>query len=740
MTAADSATIPASRPPRLNVGSQVFIALGLGIAVGVFAGEHVAFLGIVGHAYILLLQITVIPYVAMSLITALGRLTLRDARNLGLKAGVLLLALWALGLVMVLLSPLAFPDWPSASFFSTSQVDPPARVDFLQLYIPANPFFSFANAVVPAIVVFCALLGLSLTNVRNKEALLQPLTAVSDALMAITEMISRIAPYGIFALTANAAGTIEIDELSRLQVYIATNVSIALLLSVWLLPALITALTPLHYGEVMKRLREPLITAFATGSLLVVLPGLAVACKDLLAASAQRGHRIDVAEAGGAVDVLLPAAYNFPTLGVLLSLMFLLFAGWFVGTPVPIADYPVLASAGIASLFGGTSLALPFLLDLLKLPQDLLQLFFAMDVIISRFGTLLAAIHVAAIGLIGAFVLQGSVRIQWLLLLRLAFTSIVLILVVLGGMRAFFTYMVAAPYTKDRALREMTLLTPQQPTQFLAHPSPNAVSKPVGIAEIRRRGVLRACYFPENYPSSFLNDAHPRQLVGFDVDMTHRLALMLGVSIELLAADTLEEVSDYLRRGLCDVHMSGFPITPAKTESFLMTAPVLRSSVGFIVRDHRREQFESWRAMRDGSSSLRVGVLPDPDAMIVLRTLVPQSSVVAIADRSRLDSLLASGTPEVDAVITTSEEGAAWTLLYPEYTLIVPKPVLFAPVGYAVAVGNEGLVRALDAWLTFEQAQGTIDAFYRYWMLGQPQQGENRHRWSILRDVLHWVD
>jgi Na+/H+-dicarboxylate symporter len=65
------------------------------------------------------------------------------------------------GLAVVLLAPLTFPKWPSASFFSTSQVETTPPVDFLQLYIPANPFHSLANTIVPAIVVFSVLIGLA---------------------------------------------------------------------------------------------------------------------------------------------------------------------------------------------------------------------------------------------------------------------------------------------------------------------------------------------------------------------------------------------------------------------------------------------------------------------------------------------------------------------------------------------------------------------------------------------------
>ena len=233
------------RPPRRGLAERVLIGLIFGIAAGVFFGEMAHALKIVGDAFILLLQVAVIPYIVASLMTALGRLTLDDAKQLAVKAGGVLLVLWGIGVAVLLLTPLAFPDWASASFFSTSQVEEAKPVDFLKLYIPANPFASLANAVMPAIVVFSALIGVALIGVKNKQSLLEPLAALAEALMAVTGFIARLAPYGVFALAASAAGTLNLEELERLQVYAVVYMTMAIILSFWVLPGLITLVTPL---------------------------------------------------------------------------------------------------------------------------------------------------------------------------------------------------------------------------------------------------------------------------------------------------------------------------------------------------------------------------------------------------------------------------------------------------------------------------------------------------------------
>jgi Na+/H+-dicarboxylate symporter len=306
-------------------------------------------LEIVGNAFIMLLQMVVLPYIVVSLITALGLLTLDDAKKLGLKAGVVVLVLWGIGVVAVLLAPLAFPDWPSASFFSTSLVEEAKPVDFLRLYIPANPFASLANAV-PRSSPFSVLVGVALIGVKNKRTLLEPLSAIAEALMAVTGFVARLAPYGVFALTASAAGTLDLEELDRLQVYVVVHATMAILLSFWVLPALVTIVTPLRYADVMRSLRGPLITAFAAGSLLFLLPLLAGECKKLMGERSAIGAEGD--EARSTVDVLIPAAYNILSLGPC-SLVFVLFAGWYIGSPDARVGISAVIGAGLASLFGG---------------------------------------------------------------------------------------------------------------------------------------------------------------------------------------------------------------------------------------------------------------------------------------------------------------------------------------------------------------------------------------------------
>ena len=200
---------------RLSSAGQIYLGLFLGAACGIFFGEMASWLQIVGDTFIKLLQITVIPYISLALITGIGELNYKEVLAHAIKGGGIYLLISIITLVIVLLIPLSFPDWLSSSFFSIQQVEEPPTTDFLRLFIPSNPVHAYAFALVPAIVVFSILIGITLIGIPNSAALLEPLMVFNEAMMKITGIVGKLAPIGVFALIANAAGTLAIEDPER---------------------------------------------------------------------------------------------------------------------------------------------------------------------------------------------------------------------------------------------------------------------------------------------------------------------------------------------------------------------------------------------------------------------------------------------------------------------------------------------------------------------------------------------
>ena len=715
----------------MQLSTKVLIGMGLGVLTGLFFGEMAGFLSIVGEAFIQLLQMTVLPYVMVSLIAALGRLSYQQVGQLALKVGAVLLLLWAVTISVVMIMPVAFPDWESASFFTTSLTQEQAEFDFLGMYIPANPFRSLAETVVPAVVLFSLAMGLALIGLENKGAVLATLAPISDALTSIANFVVSLAPYGVFAIAASAAGTMTVEEFDRLQIYVVVYIGLALVMAFWVLPGLITVLTPLSYMQLLRRARSAVITAFATGSVFVVLPLLAEKSKELL-----KDCELQDEDAAGTVDVIVPTVYNFPSTGTVLSLSFVLFAGWTSGAVVSLASYPLFAVSGILSAFGGLYIAMPFLLDMLRVPADTFELFVIVNNMVnSRFGSALAAIHVLALAVIGACAMAGTVRVRWKSLARYAVISAVLLTLPILGTRLFFTYVVEHEYTGYQIFADMELSTePVEATvdRSLAPPSPGPEASMSVLKRVEQRGVLRVGFLKDLLPFAFSNTAG--RLVGFDVEMAHILARELGVKLEFVLVER-DRMAQHLAAGSCDIIMSGTAVTTNRSRSMTFSDFYLDQTFAFLVEDHRREEFSD-RDRVQSMESLKVGVLDVPYYVARVRAFLPNAEVVALdSPRPYL-----RGELELDALAYSAEAGSAWTLVYPGFSVAIPKPGLIAiPLAYPMPQHDPDWQDFIDTWVRLKKKDGTTARLYERWILGHDA-APSGPRWSVIRDVLHWVD
>ena len=261
---------------------QILVGLAGGILTGLFFGEKAAALGWAADGFVKLLQMMVLPYMTVSIVAGLGSLQYSEVRTLGLRTAAVIGGLWILAISFAFLIPLTFPSVQNASFFSSSLVERRPAFNFVDLYVPSNPFYSLANNIVPAVVLFSLVLGVALVGVEGKERLLDVLKVAKEAISRATRLVTRLTPYGLFAIAANAAGTLDLDQVSRLQVYLVAYVAVALLVSLWVLPGLVAALTPIRASDMLRESQAALITAFIAGDLFIVLPSLMQASQTLL--------------------------------------------------------------------------------------------------------------------------------------------------------------------------------------------------------------------------------------------------------------------------------------------------------------------------------------------------------------------------------------------------------------------------------------------------------------------------
>lgn len=705
--------------------NRVILGLALGIFTGLFFGDTAGRLDIWGDAYIRLLQMTVLPYILVSLVGGLGRLDAAIARRIGLMGGALILLIWGITLASNLFLSLAYPDWTTASFFSTSLIESGKPFDPLQLYVPANPFYSMANTIVPAVVVFSILLGIALITVPDKAYLLSSLNALSTALMRIASFVGKLAPLGIFAIAAAAAGTLRVEELTRLQVYLWTYLLTWTVITFWTLPALVAWATPLSYRDVLREARLPMITAFATGTVLVVLPMIAERCKQLL-----EEHRLKCRETDSVIDVMVPTAYSFPSAGTLLGLGFVMFAAWYSGSPLGMTDYPAFVGVGAFVAFGSMAVAIPFMLDFFSLPADLFQLYLLGSVVTSRFATGLAAMHGIVISLLCAFAVMGQLRVRTLL--NIAATSIGIAAAAAIGLGVILIHAIDYEYLGDQRVVAKTLVKDRVDLIQIKNRSqllPIDSSQP-RIEAILARGTLRVAYLPDSLPFAYRNSEG--DVVGYDIDLVQTLAGDLGLSLEI-ARMNWPEIVQSLEKGQIDLAVGGISISPRWATQAAFSDSYIDHTAGFVMPDSRRKQFADLETVQN-LSGLRILVPDDPYYVDIASKTFPRAHIeVTTTPRKYFKS-----DPGNAVLLYSVEAGSAWTLIYPDFSVAVPEGLeIKAPVAFALPRGAPDFVAYINTWLALSHKDGLNKSLFSHWVLGQ-ESGGRKPRWSIMRNVLGW--
>lgn len=133
----------------MTSSTQMLVAMFVGFAVGLFFGESVGWMSSIGTSVILLMQMTVLPYILVSLVGGIGKLKRATASLIFSRAGVIMLLLWAVGLLLVALMPLSFPFVETASFFSTSSIEPATPSTISSSIFPLTPSSRWPRVMYP---------------------------------------------------------------------------------------------------------------------------------------------------------------------------------------------------------------------------------------------------------------------------------------------------------------------------------------------------------------------------------------------------------------------------------------------------------------------------------------------------------------------------------------------------------------------------------------------------------------
>ena len=217
--------------------------------------------------------------------------------------------------------------------------------------------------------------------------------------------------------------------------------------------------------------------------------------------------------------------------------------------------------------------------------------------------------------------------------------------------------------------------------------------------------------------------------------MAYDLARALNVSRIEFVPITGTTLAESLDSGYCDIIMSAVMVNADRLETMKFTDPVVTVHLAFVVPDGKKKEFTKLDdvKMMDG---LRVAVFNNTALVTVAHKLLPNATVVPIDSR---EDFFEKG--KADALLVPAEEGYPMTLVYPffDVAIIEPYDSYQMMYGYPVAKdSSESYLLALNYWIRMEKDYGLLQKKYDYWVLGKIP-GSAGPRWSVVRNVLHWV-
>ena len=208
---------------KIGLTTKIFIALLAGAVFGIILcyavpSGHIkddiiveGVLYVVGQGFIKLMKMLVVPLVFCSLVC--GSMSIGDTKKLGTVGArtlIFYLATTALAVTVALsvgnlINPGVGLDMSTikTNAASVETMKATSLTDTLLNIIPDNPINSLASGEMLQIIVFALSIGVILAKLGERaETVANFFSQFNDVMMEMTTMVMKLAPYGVFCLTA----------------------------------------------------------------------------------------------------------------------------------------------------------------------------------------------------------------------------------------------------------------------------------------------------------------------------------------------------------------------------------------------------------------------------------------------------------------------------------------------------------------------------------------------------------
>ncbi|HXG37736.1 MAG TPA: dicarboxylate/amino acid:cation symporter [Bacteroidota bacterium] len=147
-------------------------------------------------------------------------------------------------------------------------------VDLFVKMVPRNPIAAMANGEMLAVIVFALMIGVAMTILSREKA--EPMVKFMESLghivIAIIELVMKVAPVGVFCLIFSVTARFGYDLLVQLLMYVLTVVGSLAVFQFVVYPLVVKFIARRDPIEFFRKIKIVILTAFSTSSSNATLP------------------------------------------------------------------------------------------------------------------------------------------------------------------------------------------------------------------------------------------------------------------------------------------------------------------------------------------------------------------------------------------------------------------------------------------------------------------------------------
>ncbi len=238
--------------------------------------DNVFYLG--GNIFIRLMKMIVVPLVFCSLVVGMSSLSdIHKIFTIGGRTILLYLVTALIGIFIALTAGAVFKPGVGVNLSAINQTSHvtlnQTMTDLVLNIIPENPLNALASSEMLPVIIVGVIMGFILFKLRQKAPTLNKLFRESNKIMiAMTGIILKIAPFGVFCLMARSFGTLNLESMFPLIRYMGCVVFVLLIQLFVVYPIILLIFAKVNPLRFYRKFMSVMFFAFSTLSSNATIP------------------------------------------------------------------------------------------------------------------------------------------------------------------------------------------------------------------------------------------------------------------------------------------------------------------------------------------------------------------------------------------------------------------------------------------------------------------------------------